>query len=139
MVLRISLYTAAALLLGAHFLRAANLVAVALCAAAPLIFLWKRRWVPIVLQVLVPGLQTVTFTYGMLTLFPGPDSTEIAITLGSCRDAALIGKPTGPVPPVMLLEVLAPPPHPLSAAAKHQMRQYRQARMGKFNIGFGSR
>jgi len=42
-VLRISLYTAAALLLGAHFLRAANLIVAALCAAAPLMFLWKRR------------------------------------------------------------------------------------------------
>ena len=55
MVLRISLYTATALLLGAHFLRAANLVAAILCAAAPLMLLWNRRWIPIVLQVLAYG------------------------------------------------------------------------------------
>ena len=55
MVLRISLYTATALLLGAHFLRAANLVAAVMCAAAPLMLLWNRRWVPIVLQVLAYG------------------------------------------------------------------------------------
>ena len=52
MALRVSLYVIAALLLGAHFLREANLVAVALCAAAPLLFLCKQRWVPLALQVL---------------------------------------------------------------------------------------
>lgn len=55
MILRISLYVLAALLLGAHFLRAGNLVMVALCLAAPLLFLWKSRWSPIALQCLAYG------------------------------------------------------------------------------------
>jgi hypothetical protein len=55
MRLRIALYTVSALLLGAHFLRAANLVMVALCLAAPLLFLWRQRWSLILLQVLAYG------------------------------------------------------------------------------------
>lgn len=55
MVLRISVYVVAALLLGAHFLRAGNLVMVALCLAAPLLFLWRRRWSLILLQFLAYG------------------------------------------------------------------------------------
>jgi len=49
---RISLYIVAALLLGAHFLRAGNLALVALCLAAPLLFAWRSRWSLIALQVL---------------------------------------------------------------------------------------
>ena len=52
MIVRISLYAIAALLLGAHFLRAGNLLMVALCLAAPLLFLYRRRWSLIGLQVL---------------------------------------------------------------------------------------
>ncbi len=52
MALRISLFIVAALLLGAHFLRAGNLVMVALCLAAPLLFAWRSRWSLIVLQLL---------------------------------------------------------------------------------------
>ncbi len=55
MVLRISLFVVAALLLGAHFLRAGNLALVALCLAAPLMFLHRRRWSLIVLQLLAYG------------------------------------------------------------------------------------
>ncbi len=50
MVARISLYVVAALLLGAHFLRAANYLLVLLCLAAPLLFLHKRRISLLVLQ-----------------------------------------------------------------------------------------
>lgn len=63
MALRVCLYVVAALLLGAHFLRESNLVAVVLCGAAPLLFLWRRRWVPIALQAfayLAGGIWTVT-------------------------------------------------------------------------------
>lgn len=49
---RISLYIVAALLLGAHFLRAGNLALVALCLAAPLLFAWRSRWSLIALQLL---------------------------------------------------------------------------------------
>ena len=50
MKLRISLFVVAALLLCAHFLRAGNFGAMALCLAAPLLFLSRRRWSLIVLQ-----------------------------------------------------------------------------------------
>jgi len=52
MGLRISLFVAAALLLGAHFLRAGNLAMVALCLAAPLLFFHRKRWSLIALQLL---------------------------------------------------------------------------------------
>lgn len=52
MRLRISLFVVAALLLGAHFLRAGNLALVALCVAAPLLFFWRQRWSLILLQLL---------------------------------------------------------------------------------------
>jgi len=52
MILRISLYAAAFVLLGAHFLRAGNPVMVALCLAVPLLFFYRRGWTLIVLQLL---------------------------------------------------------------------------------------
>jgi len=55
MKLRISLYLTAAVLLGAHFLRAGNLIMVSACLAAPLLFLYRRRWSLIALQLLAYG------------------------------------------------------------------------------------
>ena|SRR5487761_2577042 len=52
MRLRISLFVVAALLLGAHFLRAGHLMLVVLCLAAPLLFLWRNRWSLMLLQFL---------------------------------------------------------------------------------------
>jgi hypothetical protein len=52
MALRIGLFITAALLLGAHFMRAGNLTLVALCLAAPLLFLYRKRWSLIALQLL---------------------------------------------------------------------------------------
>lgn len=52
MLARISLYVLAALLLGAHFLRSGNLLLMLLCLAAPLLFLHRRRWSLIALQIL---------------------------------------------------------------------------------------
>ena len=52
MTLRIGLFAIAALLLGAHFLRAGNLGLAILCLAAPLLFLHRRRWSLILLQVM---------------------------------------------------------------------------------------
>lgn len=49
---RISLFVVAALLPGAHFLRAGNLALVALCLAAPLLFFFRKRCSLIVLQLL---------------------------------------------------------------------------------------
>ena len=55
MVLRISLFAFAALLLAAHFLRAGNLGLTILCLAAPLLFLHRRRWSLILLQIMAYG------------------------------------------------------------------------------------
>ncbi len=52
MKLRISLYVVAALLLCAHFLRAGNFAWVAVCLAAPLLFLARKRWSLILLQLM---------------------------------------------------------------------------------------
>lgn len=52
MALRLSLYIIAALLLGAHFLRAGNMALVTLCLAAPLLFAWRNRWSLMALQIL---------------------------------------------------------------------------------------
>ena len=52
MSMRIIIFVTAALLLGAHFLRAGNLALVALCLAAPLLFFWRQRWSLILLQLL---------------------------------------------------------------------------------------
>ncbi len=52
MILRISLFVAAALLLGAHFLRAGNWLMLGVCLALPLLFLWRKRWSLIALQLL---------------------------------------------------------------------------------------
>jgi hypothetical protein len=55
MALRIGLFITAALLLGAHFLRQGNLVLVAMCLGAPLLLLYRKRWVLIVSQLLAYG------------------------------------------------------------------------------------
>ena len=55
MALRISLFVLAALLLGAHFLRAGNLAMLALCLAAPLLFFHRKRRSLIALQLLAYG------------------------------------------------------------------------------------
>jgi len=55
MTWRISVYTAAAFLFAAHFLRDGNFIAVALCLCAPLLFFYRRWWVLIVLQLVAYG------------------------------------------------------------------------------------
>ncbi len=55
MALRIGIYVIAALLLAAHFLRQGNLAAVVLCLCAPLLFLHRKRWTLIALQLLAYG------------------------------------------------------------------------------------
>ena len=50
MSVRISLFVIAALLLAAHFFRAGNFLLVALCLATPLLFLYRKRWSLILLQ-----------------------------------------------------------------------------------------
>jgi len=50
MAVRISLFVIAASLLATHFFRVSNFLLVALSLAAPLLFLYKRRWSLILLQ-----------------------------------------------------------------------------------------
>jgi hypothetical protein len=52
MISRICLFVIAALLLGAHFFRAGNLPVAALCLGSPLLFLYRRRWILIALQIM---------------------------------------------------------------------------------------
>jgi hypothetical protein len=52
MIVRVSLYVIAALLIAAHFLRFGHWLAVALCLATPLLFLMRLYWSLMLLQVL---------------------------------------------------------------------------------------
>lgn len=51
----IGLYTVAALLAGAHFLRAGNPALLGLCLLSPLLFLYRKRWILMLLQVMAYG------------------------------------------------------------------------------------
>ena len=87
MVLRVILYVVAALLLGAHFLRDGNVVAVALCAGAPLLFFRRRRWVLILLQLMAYSaagiwLLTIMHLVGQRQL-EGRAWTAAALILGT--------------------------------------------------------
>jgi hypothetical protein len=55
MALRIALYVIAALLLAAHFLRQGDIAAVVLSLCSPLLFLRRKRWTLLVLQLLAYG------------------------------------------------------------------------------------
>lgn len=55
MMLRICLFSIAALLLGAHFFRGGGLAMLALCLLAPLLFLLKSRWSLYLLQLSAYG------------------------------------------------------------------------------------
>jgi lysylphosphatidylglycerol synthetase-like protein (DUF2156 family) len=59
MLLRIVLFAIAALLLGAHYYRAGNLLLVAFCLASPLLFFHKRRRSLILLQALAYGAAAI--------------------------------------------------------------------------------
>jgi hypothetical protein len=52
---RIVLYSLAALLLGAHFLRVSNMMATLICIAVPFAFLYRRRHSLVLLQALAYG------------------------------------------------------------------------------------
>jgi hypothetical protein len=55
MILRIGIFVVAALILGAHFYRAGDFPLVALCLVAPLMFLARKRWSLVVLQLMAYG------------------------------------------------------------------------------------
>jgi len=50
MIARITLYIIVTFLIAAHFLRMGNVIAVALCLVAPLLFLVRQRWSLLLLQ-----------------------------------------------------------------------------------------
>ena len=87
MIPRISLFVIAAVLLGAHFLRSGNPALVALCVATPLLFLYRRRWSLVLLQLLAYG-ATITWIAVAVRLVQvreqsGQPWTAAAIILGS--------------------------------------------------------
>jgi hypothetical protein len=87
MIFRVTLYALAALLLGAHFYRAGNFLLVALCVAAPFLFLHRKRWSLILLQVLAYGAAT-TWLEATMQLIDvrrqiGQPWTAAAIILGA--------------------------------------------------------
>ncbi len=55
MLIRVIMYSLAALLLGAHFLRAGNMLLVLICIAAPFVFFYRRRHSLVLLQALAYG------------------------------------------------------------------------------------
>lgn len=87
MIVRIILFVTAALLLGAHFLRAGNLAMVALCLAAPLLFFHRRRRSLIALQLLAYGAAgtwiAVAIQLVQMRQQTGQAWTVAAIILGS--------------------------------------------------------
>jgi len=87
MALRIGIFVVAALLLGAHFLRQGNVVQAALCVGAPLLFLHRKRWVLIVLQLLAYGAAASWVVLAVrlvqLRVLSGRSWTLAAIILGA--------------------------------------------------------
>ena len=47
------------MLLGAHFYRVGNILLVALCLAAPLLFFWRKRWSLVLLQLMTYGAAAI--------------------------------------------------------------------------------
>ena len=87
MSVRISLFSIAALLLGAHFFRADNFLLLALCLATPLLFLYKKRWSLILLQLTAYG-ATASWLWTALELIEmrqqtGRPWTAAALILGA--------------------------------------------------------
>ena len=94
MTWRIGVYAAAALLFAAHFLRDGNFVAVALCLCAPLLFLYRRWWVLIVLQLMAYG-AAATWIITLLRVVElrqvtGRSWTAAALILGSVALLTLV-------------------------------------------------
>lgn len=87
MILRIILFVTAAILLGAHFLRAGNIAMVALCLAAPLLFFYRKRRSLIALQLLAYGAAltwiAVTVQLVQMRQQSGQPWTVAAVILGS--------------------------------------------------------
>ena len=94
MLLRISLFAVAALLLGAHFYRTGNLVLVVLCLAVPLLFFYRRRWSLILLQLMAYGATAIWLVtaYRLIEIRQqmGQPWTAAAIILGAVALFSLV-------------------------------------------------
>lgn len=87
MVTRISLYIVAALLVGAHFLRAGSYLLAVLCLAVPLLFFYRRGWSLVVLQMAAYA-ATIVWLWTALALLTarqqsGQPWTVAAVILGA--------------------------------------------------------
>ena len=87
MSVRISLFVIAALLLAAHFFRVGNFLLVTLCLATPLLFLYRKRWSLILLQ-LTAYIATASWLWTALQLVAlrqqaGRPWTAAALILGT--------------------------------------------------------
>ena len=94
MRLRISLYVLAALLLGAHFLRAGHFLMVGICLAAPLLFAWRSHRALIALQLAAYGAAATWIAVAIELVHTrqqyGQRWTAAAIILGSVALFTLI-------------------------------------------------
>ncbi len=86
MLIRIVMYILAALLLGAHFLRASNWVLVVICLAAPFAFLYRRKLSLVFLQAFAYG-AAATWLYTAWQLVQTRQSLNQSWTLA----AAILG------------------------------------------------
>jgi hypothetical protein len=96
MLVRIILYVFATWLIAAHFLRAGNLFATALCLATPLLFLVRRRWSLLVLQALsyVSALVWLVTTWQLVAMrraFGEPWLRGAAILFAVAAFSVLVG------------------------------------------------
>ncbi len=94
MKLRISLFTIAAALMAAHFFRAGSFWIVALCLTTPLLFLHRKRWSLLLLQ-LAAYCATATWLLAALELVQfrqqiGRSWTTAAIILVSVAALTLV-------------------------------------------------
>ena len=94
MFVRIIFFAIAALLLGAHFFRVGNFLLVTLCLATPLLFLYRKRWSLILLQLTAYG-ATATWLRAAVELVEfrqqaGRPWTAAALILGAVAVFTLV-------------------------------------------------
>lgn len=83
MIVRIVLYTVAALVLAAHFYREGNLPMVAVCAAVPFLFLHRRR------RSLL-ALQALAYAGALVWIYTALDIVYVRTQLGRPWTAAVV-------------------------------------------------
>ena len=83
----IGLYGIVALLAGAHFLRAGNPLLLTLCLISPLLFLYRKRWTLVLLQVMAYAAAAnwlvTAFQIAQVRRLEGRSWTTAAVILGT--------------------------------------------------------